>query len=160
VAPLPIVPDRDALDGRQPGGGPRRPPLAVEPFPSAGDKEARRASVVGAVPAAAAGGQDAAACQRWPCARAGDWQPWSAWWTSPAAGRRVRRASARASSTSSVRRYSAIAHPAAVRLKAAGTTARYSQPCGVATELMAAPHRRFGAPTAAGVKTRSPRVGD
>ena len=58
--------------------------------------------------------------------------PWSLWCTSPGAGRRARRAISKAARTSSVRRWSAMAHPTTRRLPASSTTARYSQPSSVA----------------------------
>ena len=65
------------------------------------------------------------------------WQPWSEWWITPLA-RRCPSAMLSASSTSSVRRWFAIAQPTTRRLHASTTTARYRNPAHVGTYGMSA----------------------
>lgn len=61
-----------------------------------------------------------------------------------------------ASSTSSVRRWVAIAQPTTRRLQASSTTAKYRNPDQVGMYVMSATHSRFGPPA---VKSRSTRSG-
>jgi hypothetical protein len=156
VASLAVVEDLDEVEY----GGPQRlagwPVIAVQQLAFQGGEEALGDGVVKASPMVPIEATRPAARSWRPKARLVYWQPWSLWWTSPAAGWRWAIAMSRASRTSSVRRCSAIDQPTIRREKQSSTTATYSQPSPVRCWVMSATHSRSGP---GGVKFRSTRSG-
>src|SRR6202030_3810021 len=123
MQPHRIIPTLDVAEAGHLGLGLGCEPAAAEQLGLEGGEEALGHGVVVGVTDDPIEGRTPASPHRLPNATEVYWLPWSLWWMT-SLGRRWPTAISIASSTSSARRWFAIAQPTILRLQASSTTAR------------------------------------